>query len=195
VKNSKHFVEIINSKEVKPEDRFISFDVESLYTNVPVKEALDIIRNRLEQDQTLENRTSLPVNAIIELLECCVNNSYFQEKDRFFSQNDGLPMGSSFSPLIANIYMEWFEERAIESATQKPKLWLRYVDDTFILWDKNDDELQDFLQHLNSLRPSIKFTMEKEENNRLPFLDVMVKKKTTTFKLQFTENRHTPDNI
>ena len=72
--------------------------------------------------------------------------------------------------------MEWFEERAIESATQKPKLWLRYVDDTFILWDKNDDELQDFFQHLNSLRPSIKFTMEKEENNRLPFLDVMVEK-------------------
>ena len=84
VKNSKHFVEILNSKEIKPEDRFISFDVESLYTNVPVKEALNIIQIRLEQDQTMENRTSFPVNAIIKLLECCVNNSYFQEKRSFF---------------------------------------------------------------------------------------------------------------
>jgi predicted GIY-YIG superfamily endonuclease/uncharacterized protein (UPF0335 family) len=91
-------------------------------------------------------------------------------------------MGSSLSPVIANIYMEWFESQAIDKALIKPKLWLRYVDDTFIIWNGNDNDLQAFLDHMNNLAPTIKFTMEKEENNKLPFLDVMVQKHRDTIQ-------------
>ena len=176
VKNSQHFVEKINNEDLQPGDRFVSFDVESLYTNVPVREALEVIRKKLEEDQTLQERSQLPINAIMDLLECCLDNSYFQEKDRFYSQNDGLPMGSPLSPIVANIFMEWFESEALDHAPKKPKLWLRYVDDTFIIWDGSDDELEQFLLHLNSIKTTIKFTMEKEANNQLPFLDVMVRR-------------------
>ena len=50
-------------------------------------------------------------------------------------------------------------------------MWLRYVDDTFILWPHQED-VQILLDHVNSIRPSIQFTMEKEQDNKLPFLDI-----------------------
>ncbi|KAJ4446434.1 hypothetical protein ANN_13130 [Periplaneta americana] len=77
-------------------------------------------------------------------------------------------------PLISNIYMEYFEELALSTASHKPILWLRYVDDTFIIWPHSPQLFDGFLIHLNSLRPSIQFTMELEKDNCLPFLDVLV---------------------
>ena len=59
-------------------------------------------------------------------------------------------MGSPVSAVIANLYMEEFEERAIATATYKPKIWKRYVDDTFTVSGK--DYVDGFLQHLNSQR-------------------------------------------
>ena len=69
--------------------------------------------------------------------------------------------------------MEYFEEMALESISLKPSIWLRYVDDTFILWPHQGD-VQILLDHVNSIRPLIQFTMEEESNNTLPFLDVLI---------------------
>ena len=60
-------------------------------------------------------------------------------------------MGSPVSAVIANIYMEEFEEQAITNVTCKPKIWKRYVDDTFTVL--NRDIVNSFLQHLNSQQP------------------------------------------
>jgi hypothetical protein len=57
---------------------------------------------------------------------------------------------------------------------------LRYVDDTFVIWPHGPTWLQDFLNHLNRVRPCIQFTMELESNNVSPFLDVLVVKKDST---------------
>ncbi|XP_033119974.1 uncharacterized protein LOC117119279 [Anneissia japonica] len=83
-------------------------------------------------------------------------------------------MGSPLSPVIANIFLEEFEQLAIHSATRQPKLWLRYVDDTFIIWQHSKVHLDSFLDHLNSQHGAILFTMEEEHNRSLPFLDVLV---------------------
>ena len=81
-------------------------------------------------------------------------------------------MGSPVSAVIANIFMEDFEERAIASAIYKPKIWKRYVDDTFTILDR--DQVDGFLQHLNNQQPTIRFTMETEKDNSIPFLDTSV---------------------
>jgi hypothetical protein len=57
---------------------------------------------------------------------------------------------------------------------KKPAHWYRYVDDTFVVWTHGQEELHRFLQHLNTIHSNIKFTMEVEKNNTLPFLDVLV---------------------
>ena len=76
-------------------------------------------------------------------------------------------MGSPLSPVLANIYMEYVKEMSLGSTSLKPFVWLRYVDGTFILWPHQED-IQILLDHMNSIRPSIQFTMEKEQNNKLP---------------------------
>ncbi|XP_054708390.1 uncharacterized protein LOC129218197 [Uloborus diversus] len=86
-------------------------------------------------------------------------------------------MGNPLSPVIANFYMEFIEQKALASATKKSEVWFRYVDDTFAVWSHGEEDQQLFLQHLNSIHPSIQFTMQKESNNQLPFLDVLVTKK------------------
>ncbi|XP_050307490.1 neural-cadherin-like [Anthonomus grandis grandis] len=97
------------------------FDVESLYTNVPIGDSLKIIQDKLSNDTSLPSRTKLPLGGVMELLEVCLPNSYFQVKDRFYAQDKGLPMGSSLSPVVANIYMEWFKEQTISTSRQKAK--------------------------------------------------------------------------
>ncbi|XP_018571050.1 protein cortex-like [Anoplophora glabripennis] len=86
-------------------------------------------------------------------------------------------MGSPLSSVLANIYMEAFEKKALESTTLKPKCWYRYVDDTFIIWPHGRNTVVDFLDHISGIHPDIQFTMELEKNAALPFLDVLVERK------------------
>jgi hypothetical protein len=73
--------------------------------------------------------------------------------------------------------MEYFEEIALDTANYKPAKWFRYVDDTFMIWPHGPPKLQQFLDQINNVRPTIKFTIEVEANNTLPFLDVLVMKR------------------
>ena len=79
-------------------------------------------------------------------------------------------MGSP-SSVLTN--MKYFEEMALGSTSLKPSMWLRYVDDTFILWLHQKD-VQTLLDHVNLTQPSIQFIMEKEQDNKLPFLNILV---------------------
>ena len=97
---------------------------------------------------------------------------WFQWNQSFYEQVEGVVMGSPLSPVVANFFMQKFEEEAIKSSTHQPSVWLRYV-----IWNHGDKELSNFLGHLNSLHPSIQFTMEIDANSSLPFLDVLVTRK------------------
>jgi hypothetical protein len=70
--------------------------------------------------------------------------------------------------------MEKFEERALNTYPLKPKRWKRYVDNPNVVWPQGRDDINKFLNYLNNLLEDIKFTMELEENNNIPFLDVMI---------------------
>ncbi|KAJ8910459.1 hypothetical protein NQ315_008872 [Exocentrus adspersus] len=72
----------------------------------------------------------------------------------------GMAMGSSLSPIMSNIFMEHFEETYVKSYINKPKIWWRYVDDVFSIWPHGQDNLTDFLNFLNNIEPTIKFTLE-----------------------------------
>ena len=85
-------------------------------------------------------------------------------------------MGSPLSSIVANIYMEYFEGMALESAQLWPKVWKRYADDTFVIWQHGLLSKQSFLEHFNNQRDSIKFIMEEEQDNRITFLDVLVQR-------------------
>ena len=89
-------------------------------------------------------------------------------------------MGSSLSPMVANSYMEGFEEVALTSAAYKLKSWFCYADGTFVVWSHSEEELQIFLDHLKSIHTRTHFTMEMEADGKLAFLDVLVLKRTNS---------------
>ena len=187
--NSRHFIKKINNINIGPTDLLVSFDVESLFTNVPVTEACDIIKTRLQQDTILDTRTALSPEQIHDLLLTCLNETSFQWRDGYNKQLQGAAMGSPLSPIVANIFMEEFETSALQQATHQPKLWLRYVDDTFIIWQHSKQQLDNFFQHLNNQHSNIKFTMETEDQGSLPFLDVRITKATDGHLIKSTESR------
>ena len=80
-------------------------------------------------------------------------------------------MGSPVSPIVANLFMEWFEEQALATFRAELQLWKRYVDDTGVAIEEG--LLEEFSTHFNSIYPDIKFTREKEDDEKcLPMLDV-----------------------
>ena len=85
-------------------------------------------------------------------------------------------MGNPASAVIGNLYMESFEEQAITTSSHKPRIWRRYVDDTWTILDRGS--VDSFLQYLNNKQPSIRFTMETENDNKLAFLDTAVSRET-----------------
>ena len=180
----------------------VSFDVTALFTSIPTKEATEAIRERLVQDANLKDRTKMNINQIIELLSFCLDTTYFIFNGVYYKQAHGAAMGSPVSPIVANIYMEAFEQRAITTAPHPPVIWLRYVDDTFVIIDQN--HITEFHDHINNIDPFIKFTIEKEENNQLPFLGIKIHREnngslsTTIYRkpthtnqyLNFNSNHH-----
>ena len=176
VNNSSHFVNIISQIHLEDNDLLVSFDIKSLFTRVPINDALIIIKDRLLVDSELENRTTMSPHQICSLVELCLKSTFFSYEDAIYEQTDGTAMGSPLSPTVANIFMEDFENTAIATFHLQPKIWKRYVDDTFVIMPHNNSSLQEFLSHINGLHDRIKFTMEIENNNSFAFLDVLVSK-------------------
>ena len=161
IKNSSEFVKILADIRLEPNDIIVSFDVVSLFTRVPLMDTLKLLDARFDKDT-------------VNLFHHVLTSTYFKYDGQFFEQRDGVAMGSPLSPVIANFYMEDFEEKALSSAPLRPKCFFRYVDDTFIIWPHGPDQLKHFLDHMNSQHPNILFTMEVEKNGRLPFLDILI---------------------
>ena len=116
----------------------------------------------------------MSIQHIMDLLGFCLRGTYFTFNGNFYEQVEGAAMGSPISPIVANLYMEDFEARAIQSSPNSPLLWRRFVDDTFVVMKKCHRE--EFLQHLNSVDSNIQFTSEESgPEGVLPFLDILIK--------------------
>ncbi|XP_072047082.1 uncharacterized protein [Amphiura filiformis] len=179
VKNSKQLAEDLAQVYIEEGEIFNSHDVVSLFTNTPVDKSLEVIKQRLQKDKSLKQRTLLSVEDVMELLAFVLTTTYFAFRGKIYRQLFGAAMGSPVSPITANLYMEFLEEQAIATAPIecKPRLWKRYVDD--ILEIVKDNQVDNLTDHLNNTDPtdSIKFTYEKEEQGRIPFLDTLIVRK------------------
>ena len=110
-----------------------------------------------------------------KLLNFSVKDTHFVFNGQLFDRIDGVAKGLPLGPSLANILMCTLEQRYLNECRSelKPVLYHRYVDDTFCLF-RSRSAIEKFLDPINSYNPNIKFTVELEMDNALPFLDVSV---------------------
>ncbi|XP_047525309.1 uncharacterized protein LOC125063126, partial [Pieris napi] len=122
VKDSYHFVETLRDLKLLHNETMVSFDIESLFTNLPLNDCLDIIAKRLREQNMSPD--------YVDIVKHCLTSGYLMWKDEFYVQVDGVAMGSPVSPIVADIFMEDFEERALANTPVKPRLYKRYATHT-----------------------------------------------------------------
>ena len=175
------FIEGISQVTLPPKCVMASFDVVSLYPNIPLKETIELIL-----DQIFENRATFHNLTRIEfkkLLEYASSDSYFQFNEKVYKIKDGLGMGNPIAGTLANAFMSYHEKKWLIDCPNdfKPIHYQRFIDETFLIF-KDPSHSEKFLKYLNSKHSNIKFTCENEVNDSLPFLDIRLSKENGKLK-------------
>ena len=190
VKDSFEFADLIRDHPTneQTETFMCSFDVASLFTNVPIDETIEfyiwlnaLYRSELQQPDIEEGLLKKCLYKSTKEVEFSFNNTMYR-------QVDGVAMGSPLGPVFANIFMGRCE--SLIPMDVWPDLYRRYMDDTFSLFPKEQDSVL-FLDRLNGVHKSLTFTMESEKDGRLPFLDVSVIRQSHGFSTTvYIESQH-----
>ena len=160
----------------------MTLDVSSLYTNIPHNDGLDACRRFLTSDTYTRNQ--LPVECILSLIRLVLENNHFQFNNDNYLQKMGTAMGSPMAPAYASLFMGKLEQDFLKSRSLAPSIWLRFLDDIFMVWDHSIESLHSFIDALNSFHPSIKCTYYISTKT-VNFLDVTVSKSEN---LEFVTN-------
>jgi hypothetical protein len=181
LKNSIQLINEIEDMEISDTTYLVTFDIESLYTNINQDEASKIILAILYKSfNSNMGFCILHPMIIYEFLNFIFNNNYIMFNDQIFKQHYGIAMGTSVAPTIANIYMWDLENKLFNKLNHInskliPKKYYRYLDDIFMLWDRSLDELINFKDIFNSMDPNIKLTMNHDLNT-IDYLDLIIYK-------------------
>ena len=152
LKNSMDLIKILSKLKVPSEALLITLDIESLYTNISHSEAIVSFLRRFK---------SHPSKVfLLDLLKYVLKNNVFQFNAQFFTQLCGIAMGTKLAPALATVYIGDLEEAFIESRSLKPHLWVRYIDDVFVIWTHSRKDFDVFLADLNQRQHRIRFTAE-----------------------------------
>nr|VZI23978.1 unnamed protein product [Spirometra erinaceieuropaei] len=149
----------------------VSFDVTPLFISIPQGLAIKTIELLL-QSKYDEKEDRLGHAQVLQLLNFCLR-TYFTFDETIYERVNGTPMSSSIPGYIAEAVLQRLESLVFQH--HKPKFCVQNEDDTFAFIDRG--HLKTFKEHLNAVLPDMRFTMEEEENNKLPFLDVLVYRK------------------
>ena len=154
---------------------FFSIDVVNLYGSIPIPEAIEAVCDTLQAHLQEIDTFGLNVNDIRKLLEHSLEKSVCSFDGEFYRQTLGIAMGNPCAPPIAILFLDRFERRACEEAPIKPAFLTRYIDDYAGVWTHSEQSLLEFVTYLNSLHPTVKFTLEHSAGGRgVPFLDTLV---------------------
>ena len=171
IKDTTDFIYKIENIIIPDNCLLVSFDVTSLYTNIPNDEGIKAVARSM----TKHKPPYCPPQGVILLLREVLTKNNFTFNGNHYLQVGGTAMGTKLAPSYANIFMGDLEKKLLEGYRLEPIMWLRFIDDIFALWTHGLDELYLFLDYMNDFHPSIKFTMEFSDE-RLVFLDTIVKK-------------------
>ena len=175
VQSATEFIDLLHT--APPCNNIASLDVESLFTNVPVDETIDIIIKRVYHSN--QPALDIPEDVLRSLLHTCTKEAPFlSHRGELYRQIDGVAMGSPLGVLFANIYMAAVEEKTFQD-NPPSGIYARYIDDIFVTTN-TDNEVTTMISALQS-NSCLRFTSEHSLEGRLPFLDIDIKKEGGNF--------------
>ena len=170
IKDTNDFISKISRIHSIPKDALlVTVDVVGLYPSIPHKAGLEALEWAL-------NKRSCPDVAtedLIEMAEFVLSNNYFEFSDSVKQQISGTAMGTKFAPAFACLFMDQVETNFLRGQDTQPLVWLRYIDDIFLIWTHGDEKLKLFLENLNNYHPNLEFTHNSSKHS-VPFLDLEV---------------------
>ena len=171
ITDSFHLAEEICKQD--PNLYMASPDVDSLVTNIPLNETIDIYIDSLYKDD--ENSPKIRKDVFRNLLTVATEESFFMFNNKFYKQIDGAVMGSPLGPALADIFVCSFENKCLKDCPHSlnPVFYRRYVNDIFVLFSSLD-QLEKFKKYLSSKHPNVKFLLEKESDGRLSLLPINI---------------------
>ena len=152
--------------------RLISFDVVSLFTNVPLRKTVNVILDRVYKDKVIQ--TNLKKRTLKKLIIDTCSKTAFSYNNVIYEQTDGVSMGACLGPVLANIIMTELEKVVVDGLIQQGliKFYARYVDDTLLLVKPEDTD--EILRKFNQFHKNLKFTVDKFEDCVPHFLDLEI---------------------
>lgn len=166
LQDSGHLIAIAKTLSVSDRDILFTMDVESLYTNVPTQEGVEVVSDYLRRHPD----PSRPDLSLVTILKLILTTNDFTFRNSRWLQLDGVAMGKSFGGSYANIFMAHWETMAMNECHLLPVFWKRYQDDIFGVWSHGERALLSFFNCLNSFHPKIKLTLSY--GKKVNFLDL-----------------------
>jgi len=158
------------SKTSLPESHIlVSFDVVSLFTNVPLDLALNGLKNRWNYIEF----TKIPKEEFISIIKFVLSSTFFYVQQYNLQTNLWHANGSPLSPIIADLVMQDLEVHVLNSLNSSLPIYYRYVDD--ILLADHENDINYIFNKFNNYHNRLKFTIEYEKNRCLSFLDLSIK--------------------
>ena len=169
LKDTSHLIQILLGKTLAPEDILVTIDVKSLYTNIPHIEGIQALNRTLEETNIHLMKKLL----ICRLANLVLTKNYFTFNKKLCRQIQGTAMGTRMAPSYANIFMKYVEIQLIETSPKKASLWLRFIDNIFLIWVHGKQALEDFKRLSSNIHPTIKFAFNNSETE-VAFLDTII---------------------
>ncbi|XP_072164257.1 uncharacterized protein [Diadema setosum] len=157
VKDTNDFLNRLDNIQLPPNCTLVTLDVVSLYTNIPHSDGVNALRRFLTKH---DPSSDMPIEDICCLAQFILKHNYFTFDDEYFLQTQDTAMGTKFAPAYASMFMAVLEEEFLSKETLKPSMFVRYIDDIFLIWPHTDEQLSEFHSKLNMAHPDIKFTMD-----------------------------------
>lgn len=176
ISNSIKFIETITQLNFDKDSKMASYDVKSMYTQIPIADTINLVKENLINNQI----SIIETDEVCSLLKVVLGQNYFSFNNKMYLQTEGLGMGAPLSGILADIYMNSLENKIINEVLNQDASfkWLRYVDDVWVKFNSSKITSETILNKCNSLNNSIQFTKEDEINNKLCYLDIEIYRKT-----------------
>lgn len=169
VSDSFQFSEFINNRIIPEDYVLVSWDIVSLFTNISF-ELAELCIN--ENWDTIQENSPLNRNEFIKIIKFIFETTIFSFKGVYYKQKYGTPMGSTLSPIIAQFVVDLVLKNCLKKLPFKVPFIKKFMDDILTAVPKNS--VEESLQIINQIHDKIQFTLEKETNGSIPFLDVLV---------------------